>query len=245
MINLKGKKILVTGASSGIGKGIAILLSELGADLIITGRNHTKLLDTHKLLQTNNNLIIVADITIDEEIDKIADQIEGVDGIVFCAGVIDYQPVKFLTREKIRQIFNINFESHVLLTQKMLKKKKINKQSSLVYISSLSSKLGVGGTSLYASSKAALSAFARVLAVELAVKKIRVNAISPGIIKTPMFETEDLSISKDLIDEAEKNYPLGYGRVEDVASYVAFLLSDSSTWITGTDHILDGGFTLN
>lgn len=245
MINLEGKTILVTGASSGIGKSVAVLLSQLGATLVITGRDIERLEKCYHELSGEHHLMILADLIVDSGQADVVAGILQLDGAVFCAGVIDYQPVKFLTKQKIEKIFSINFDSPVLLTQKLLKGKKINKGSSLVYISSLSSKLGVGGTALYAASKAALSGFSKVLATELAGQKIRVNAVSPGIIKTPMVDDAELAVSKDTFDESEKNYPLGYGAPSDVSSYIAFLLSDSSGWITGTDQIIDGGFTLN
>jgi NAD(P)-dependent dehydrogenase (short-subunit alcohol dehydrogenase family) len=245
IFNLEGKKVLVTGASSGIGRGIALLLSNLGAQLVITGRNTLKLQECYNQLSGTGHAMVTADLILEEDLDTVVNSVDSLDGVVFCAGIIDYQPVKFVTKNKIAQIFDVNFNSPVLLTQKLLKHKKIKKQSSLVYISSLSSKLGIAGTSLYAASKAALSGFAKVLALELSGQKIRVNAISPGIIKTPMFETGELAITQEAMDEAEKAYPLGYGQVEDVSSYVAFLLSDNARWITGTDHILDGGFTLS
>lgn len=244
-LNLKGKKILVTGASSGIGRGTCILLSKFGASLIITGRNKNNLNDTLRMLDARDHLVLDADLKVEENLVRLVESIDRVDGVVFCAGIVEYFPVKFLTREKIDNIFEINFISQVLLTQKLLKQKKINKGSSLIYISSISRKLGVAGTAMYASSKAALSSFVKVLAVELANQKIRVNAVSPGIIRTPMVEGSELAFAKeDLIDD-EKKYPLGYGDVDDVANYVAFLLSDASPWITGSDLILDGGFTLN
>lgn len=245
MMNFEGKRFLVTGASSGIGRGISVLLASLGATLIITGRNAQNLQETFDALPQKDHLMILADVTVDEDLNKLTDAVGFVNGVVFCAGVIDYLPVKFLSYDKIHQIFSVNFTSQVLLTQRLLKAKKIKKESSIVYISSLSSKLGVAGTAMYAASKAALSSFSKVLATELAGQKIRVNAISPGIVKTPMTQSQDLGISETDLKNDEDKYPLGHGNVEDVASYVSFLLSDSSKWITGSDLVMDGGFTLN
>lgn len=222
-----------------------MLLSSLGATLIITGRNRDNLNNTLQMLEPNNHAVVEANLTSEKDVDRIVEHVKQLDGVVFCAGIVEYFPVKFLTKEKIDKIFDLNFVSPVLLTQKLLRQKKVNKQSSLVYISSVSSKLGVAGTAAYAASKAALSAFARVLATELAGQKIRVNAVSPGIVKTPMTNDADLAISGDDMKEDEKRYPLGYGNTSDVANYVAFLLSDSSPWVTGSDLVMDGGFTLN
>lgn len=246
MLDLQGKNILVTGASSGIGKDIAILLSKLGARLIITGRDHDRLNQTAALLDNQGtHLAVIADMDAETDIKALVEKVEKLDGAVFCAGIIDYSPVKFLSKEKTNKVLSVNFVSQVLLTQGLLKEKKIAKQSSLVYISSVSSKLGVAGTAVYAASKAALSAFAKVLATELAGQRIRVNSLSPGIVKTPMTDGADSAISSDDMKEDEKKYPLGYGSTIDVANYVAFLLSDNSPWITGSDLVMDGGFTLN
>ncbi|MFB9845307.1 SDR family NAD(P)-dependent oxidoreductase [Mucilaginibacter ginsenosidivorans] len=246
MLDLQGKKILVTGASSGIGKDIAILLSKLGARVIITGRDRERLNQTSALLGDKEmHLAIIADMDAEADIKALVEKIEKLNGAVFCAGIIEYSPVKFLSKEKINKVLSVNFVSQALLTQALLKEKKIERQSSLVYISSVSSKLGVAGTAAYAASKAALSAFAKVLATELAGQKIRVNSLSPGIVKTPMTEGADSAIAGDDMKEDEKKYPLGYGNTIDVANYVAFLLSDNSSWITGSDLVMDGGFTLN
>jgi NAD(P)-dependent dehydrogenase (short-subunit alcohol dehydrogenase family) len=244
-LNLEGKTILVTGASSGIGRAIAILLSSYGADVIVTGRNKENLSETLGKLTTSGSFAVEADLTAEMDVANLVGSIQHVDGVVFCAGIVEYLPVKFLTREKIDKTFNLNFVSQVLLTQALLKQKKVNNNSSLIYISSIAGKLGVAGTAMYASSKAALSGFVRVLAVELAGRKIRVNALSPGIVRTPMTSNSELAFTKEDLDNDEKKYPLGYGDVKDVANYAAFLLSDVSPWITGTDLILDGGFTLN
>ncbi|WP_214073657.1 SDR family oxidoreductase [Mucilaginibacter sp. dw_454] len=245
MISLKNKKVLVTGASSGIGKSIAIQLSQLGAKLIITGRNELRLSETLILCEEGGHTALIADMTVESDINQLVKNIEEIDGAVFCAGIISYIPIKFLSNDKINDIFDVNFKCQVILTQKLLKQKKINKQGSLVYISSLSSKLGVAGTSVYAASKSALSAFVRVLATEVAGQKIRANTVSPGIIRTPLFTNSETSIADEDFDNKENAYPLGYGNAEDVAAYVAFLLSDNSTWITGSDLVMDGGFTLS
>jgi NAD(P)-dependent dehydrogenase (short-subunit alcohol dehydrogenase family) len=245
-LELRDKRILITGASSGIGRGIAILLSKFGAGLIITGRDEARLNDTLNLLDNKDqHLVLKSDLESQEDLDKLMEHIDKIDGAVFCAGVVEYNPVKFLSREKINKIFNINFVSQVILTQLLLKQKRINKGASLVYISSVSSKLGVAGTAMYAASKAALSSFVKVLATELAGQKTRANALSPGIVRTPMTEGGGSAIAQEDLDEDEKKYPLGYGTIDDVANYVAFLLSDRSQWITGSDLVLDGGFTLN
>jgi len=237
LFNIKNKKILITGASSGIGKEIAIQCSKEGAHLIITGRDTTRLEETNQLL--NDSKCKVCNMNNDADIIELVESLPELDGVVFCAGIMEYSPVKLINTKKINNIFSTNFNSQVILTQQLLKSKKLKGNSSLVYISSIASKIGVPGTALYASTKAALNAFIRVTASELASSRIRVNSICPGIIITPMGE-----MANDISDGIQNEYPLGYGQPSDVAGTSIFLLSEASRWITGTDLILDGGLTL-
>ncbi len=242
--SVEGKTILVTGASSGIGESVARSLAELGAQVILSGRN------LPKLESICNNLpgihsIIQADLLDEGALISISEQIPVLDGIVFCAGIVDYTPVRFLSEEKIRDLFDVNFTSQVLLCKHILKANKVKKNGgSLVFISSVSSLLGVPATLAYAASKAALVAAVRVLASELAVRKIRVNAISPGVVKTPMTQQAMEQVGDESYLEGEKKYPLGYGMPEDVANACIYLVSDAGKWITGTNLLLDGGLTL-
>jgi len=238
---LSNKKILVTGASSGIGQGIVKILDRRGAELILTARNEKKLKAV--ISETNNNpSYFLADITDDKQIEHLVNNIQKLDGIVFCAGFNEYIPFKFIKKEKVNKIFNVNYFSSLYLLQYIIKKKKLNKGSSLVFISSISSLLGVPATLLYAASKSAVNSTVKVLASELSGKKIRVNAISPGIVITPMLEQNN--INKEKLMEQEKQYPFGFGTPEDIAYSVSFLLSDESRWMTGNIIKIDGGFTL-
>lgn len=244
MITLNDKSILVTGASSGIGKQIAITASELGATVTLVGRDLQKLKQTLALMSGKKHKLYSFDLSIPSNIDQLIIESTPYDGVVFNAGIASYLPVKFLNEDKINDIFKINFESNVLLTQKLLKKKLINKKGSLVFISSISSKLGVPGTAVYSASKAALCSFAKVLASELAVQGIRSNSICPGIVKTEMTGLAIDIISESEVIKAASEYPLGYGEPNDVAGLVMYLLSDISKWMTGSELIIDGGFTL-
>lgn len=240
--SVKNKVILVTGASSGIGKEIALQLDKENSSVIITGRNKERLYETRDKLSYRFGTpaeTYVCDLSKEEEIQKLVDSLPQLDGVVFCAGVVDYVPIKFLNLEKIKDTFDVNFISQVLLTQQLMKKKKLKSNSSLVYISSISSKLGIIGTSMYASSKSALNSFVKVAATELASQSIRANSICPGVVVTPMGE-KALESGADI----EKDYPLGLGTPLDVANLCLYLLSDSSRWQTGTEIILDGGLTL-
>jgi NAD(P)-dependent dehydrogenase (short-subunit alcohol dehydrogenase family) len=243
---LEGKKILVTGASSGIGREVALMLAKQGSQLILTGRNKERLLET--VSKTNNESIhkaIVADLSIATELNDLLSQLPLLDGIVFNAGMVDYKPIKFLKQEDINQTFQINTFSAILLATGLMKNKKISKGGSLVFISSISSKLGVPGTALYASSKAALTGFARVLASELAPQKIRCNVISPGIVETALTSQSIAASSEESMKKQKSQYPLGFGKPEDVANIVKYLLSDECKWMTGSEITLDGGFLLN
>ncbi|PIF33778.1 NAD(P)-dependent dehydrogenase (short-subunit alcohol dehydrogenase family) [Flavobacterium sp. 9] len=244
MITLKDKNILVTGASSGIGRQIAITASELGAKLTIIGRNVEKLEETLTLLNGDGHKIQVVDLSDSANLTTLISESLPYDGVVFNAGVVEYLPVKFLNESKINSVFATNFDSNVVLSQKLIKSKLLKKGGSLVFVSSISSKLGVPGTAMYTASKAALSAFSKVLASELASQGIRSNSVSPGIIKTAMTDKASDVVSDEELKKAESEYPLGYGEPSDVAGLIMYLLSDISKWMTGSDLIIDGGFTL-
>lgn len=244
MITLKDKNILITGASSGIGRQIAITASELGARVTIIGRNSEKLEETLSLLTGNEHKKYAIDLSDSANLSTLIGESLPFDGVVFNAGIVEYLPVKFLNESKISSVFNINFESNVVLSQKLMKKKLLNKGGSLVFVSSISSKLGVPGTAMYTASKAALSAFSKVLASELASQGIRSNSVSPGIIKTAMSDQATDVVSDEEFEKAKSQYPLGYGEPSDVAGLIMYLLSDISKWMTGSDLVIDGGLTL-
>lgn len=240
--SLQGKTILVTGASSGIGKGIAIECSKMGANLIITGRDQERLNNTLSLLNGNNHISITADLSNINDIDLLVKQLPKLDGVVNNAGINDKNLVKFISKDKIDKIYNTNFFAPVLIIQSLLKSKKINKFSSLIFISSISANYASVSNSLYASSKGAINSFAKSLAIELAPQKNRVNVIQPGIIETPILEVYSL---KEELDSFIKSCPLGtLGTPEDIAYCVIYLLSDASKWVTGSIFTIDGGITL-
>lgn len=242
MGRLEGKHILVTGASSGMGKVFSQMIAAEGAVVTLLARNETRLAQTCNSLQGEGHKTVVCDLTDDEQIKAAVSGMETIDGAVFCAGINDYVPLKFVNQSKIDPIFKTNCFSQIILVQSLVKKKLINKGASLVFISSLSSEIGVPGTLLYASSKAALNSAVRVMATELAPQGIRVNSICPGIVRTEMLS--GTNISEDQFIEQEKEYPLGLGTPEDVGHAVLFHLSDGSRWLTGQNMIIDGGYSL-
>ncbi len=242
MSQLEGKHILVVGASSGMGRVFSRMISEEGATLSILARNEERLNTTLSELSGEGHTKVVCDITNEDQVKEAVSQMTPLDGVVFCAGISEYVPVKFVSTEKIEKIFQTNYFGHISVLRMLLKKKLLNKGASLVFISSLSSVVGVPGTLMYASSKAAINSAVKVLASELAPQQMRVNAICPGIVKTEMLSSTNLT--EEQFAEQEKNYPLGLGTPEDVGYAVLYHLSDGSRWLTGNIMILDGGNSL-
>ena len=244
MISLKGKNILITGASSGIGEATAILCDSLGANVTLTGRNKKALNET-AAQSKNNSTVIIADLTNQEHINALATNCDKIDGLVNCAGIVKPLPVKYIKQKNISEMFDANFSSAVLLCSELSSAKKINDKASVVFISSISSLHPYIGGSLYSASKAALEAFCRSFAIEHAGKKIRANIIAPALVKTKIFTETELATSEEEMKNYEEQYPLGFGEPEDIANAIAFLLSPASKWITGTTLKMDGGLLLS
>jgi NAD(P)-dependent dehydrogenase (short-subunit alcohol dehydrogenase family) len=242
IFSLSNKTILITGASSGIGRAIAIHCAGYGANLIITGRNQQRLEETMALLEGDGHSYIIADIGSETEIKKLVDQLPPLNGIVHSAGLNSKSLVKFLSESKLDEIMKANFYAPALIMQTLLKQKKIQKQAAVVMISSIASTYATVSNAAYAASKGALNSFTRVLAIELAAQRIRVNGIQPGMVRTDILGAYDL---EDELKESENAYPLGrFGKPEDIAYAAIYLLSDASEWVTGTSIIIDGGITL-
>lgn len=242
--SLEGKTILVTGASSGIGRAVAIECSKMGAIVFLSARNDARLRETLDALEGDGHQIIVADLTDEEAIKALVEQVPQLDGVVCAAGISMLKPIQVLSEKDIQTIFATNYSAPVLLTKTLVKKRKLNNEASLVYISSVS---GNGNTatalSLYGSSKSALNSFAKYAALELSGKKIRCNTICPGRIETNLLQNQTMS-AEDLEKDIAK-YPLHrYGKPEEVAQTAVYLLSDATKWITGTSITIDGGRTL-
>lgn len=240
--SLKGKTILVTGASSGIGRATAIECSKLGAIVIITGRNSERLQQTYDSLYGLGHLQIIADLNNLEDLTSLANQVPILDGVVNNAGIAKTQPISFIKEEDLQKIFATNTFTPILLVKQLLRKKKINKNASLVFTSSVSAIKSDLGNSVYGASKAALQSYVRYCARELAPKSIRANSIHPGMVTTPLI-TGGAHSDDDLQTDVQK-YPLGrYGRPEEIAWSIIYLLSDASAWITGHSLIIDGGIS--
>lgn len=240
--NLNNKTILITGASSGIGSVIAIECSKMGANVIITGRSEERLLKTFELLQGANNAYIVADLALKEGLDCLVDQIPALDGVVHCAAILKKLPLKFINEKAWLETMETNLFAPALLSQRLVKKSKVNDGASIVFISSIAASVASFGNISYMASKGAINSLARGMALELAAKKIRVNYIQPALIRTNL---TDKAMSQEDLDNYVQRFPLGrFGKPEEVAYSAVFLLSDATQWITGTSITVDGGVTL-
>lgn len=243
MFSLKDKTILITGASSGLGRQIAIDCAKMGASVVITARNVERLNDTLSMLEGKNNKAIIADIATQEGIEEIAEEIPNLDGIVHCAGINKTMPCAYIKQEDFSNIIKVNLEAPIMLQKAVLKKKKLNAGGSVVFISSIASKHSLIGNSAYSASKSGINSYAKILALELAPKKIRSNCILPGMIDTEFLEK--IAISKEQFELDKSKYPLGrYGQPSDISPLAVYLLSNASSWMTGSEIVIDGGRTL-
>lgn len=243
--HLTGKAILVTGASSGIGRQTALECAAMGAKVVITARNEERLNKVLAELNGEGHLSLVCDLLNTESITSFVNAITAIDGVVHCAGLVKPFPVSFLTKEKIDETLRSNFYTVVELTTALFKAKKINRDASFVFLSSISGQHPHKGGSMYAASKAAVEAFCKTVALEYAAKGIRANCISPAMVKTPMFDDAVSGMSTQAMDEHVAKYPLGVGYPEDVARAAVFLLSPAARWITGANLLMDGGLLLD
>lgn len=246
MISLQHKTILITGASSGIGRATAVLFSQLGAAVIITARSEEKLNETFALLTPHgNHQLVVADLTRQADIEKLVTAMASVDGFVHACGKVLPVPVKFIRDKQLQDVFSVNYFSAVHTVAELLKQKKLNQAASVAFISSVSTLHAYFGGGPYISSKAALEGYAKVLALELIPKKIRVNVLQPALVNTAIFEsTVDAAINAGEMDKLIAQYPLGVGQPDDIAQALAYFISDASKWVTGTCLKMDGGLTL-
>ena len=244
--SLEGKTILVTGASSGIGRAVAVECAKAGARVILTARNEERLKETHCQLVDSEcqPAWIVADMLKDEDIQSLVESLPVLDGVVCNAGISVNVPIAFIDREKIQQVLEVNTIAPILLTRQLIKKKKVAKGGSIVFTSSVSGNNTVTvAHEMYSASKTAITGFMRNAALDLAVKGIRCNAVHPGMINTPMVHSG--KYSEEQLQKDMENYPLRrFGEPEEVAYAMIYLLSDASAWVTGHSLVIDGGLTL-
>lgn len=242
------KTLLITGASSGIGRTTAIEAAKKGAKIIAVARDEDRLkslLDELNTISTLNHTYLVCDLSQETSISELAAQIAPCDGVVHSAGIVSPLPVKFIKEKHLSTIWSINTHAPILLTGALLRNNKINNHASIVFISSISTDHPYFGGAMYVSSKAAIEAYSRSLALELCTKKIRSNVVAPALVKTAIFNQTIDHSDKETLKKYEDQYPFGFGEPEDVAESILFFLSSASKWITGQKLILDGGLTLN
>jgi NAD(P)-dependent dehydrogenase (short-subunit alcohol dehydrogenase family) len=247
-LDLSGKWIVVTGASSGIGRAVSIELGRNGAKLILIGRNQARLEETASHLAPGQSHILSFDLTsfpeIGPKIKELSVAVGRLYGFCHCAGIVETRPLSSCKNEGLTAMMDINVISGIELARAICRRDIMEEDGgSILFVSSIYGRIGMPGQIGYSATKGAVAAAARAMAVELAPRKIRVNTISPGLVRTPMIEESFSKLSEDQIKKIEASFPLGIGRLEDIAKAVAFLLSPQSRWITGIDLVVDGGYT--
>jgi NAD(P)-dependent dehydrogenase (short-subunit alcohol dehydrogenase family) len=246
-LDMAGRSILVTGASSGIGRATCVVLSRLGARLILVARSQQNLEETRCLLDGDGHIVETCDL---RETDAIPSWLKRfgaehgpLDGLVHSAGVHVTLPLQFMSGEQLNDIMRINFTAAVQLAKGFRQRKVHASASSVVFVSSVMGLVGQAGVSAYVASKGALIAVARSLSLELAADGIRVNCVAPGQVESKMATSQDATLTDEQRAAIETMHPLGIGQPEDVANSIAFLLADTGRWITGTTLVVDGGYT--
>ena len=242
--SLAGKTVLITGASSGIGRETALECARMGASVVITGRDKDRLDETLQHIESDDKTAIIADLTVADDIERLIEALPSLDGAVLCAGNSTTLPLQFGTRDKFDDMFDINFFAPVELLRLLYKKKRLNKGASVVLIASIGGTHSVmPGNGIYGASKAALNSVMKYAAREFASRRIRVNSICPGMVDTPLIHRG--TITEEQLAEDAKRYPLGrYGKPSDIAHGAVYLLGDASSWLTGHDLVIDGGFSI-
>lgn len=235
--SLAGKTVLVTGASSGIGRATAIECSRLGATVVATGRDEVRLSETMAALTGDGHVSIMADLTKAEDVTRLGLELPQIDGFVCNAGITRRRPVSYLKEEELHEVFETNTFTCFTLTKAIMKAKKMNRGGSMVFLSSMAARQVTPGNAMYAASKAAVESFARSCAQEYAPMQIRANAILPGMVETPLNQKGALSV--EAIERDKQHYLMKrYGKPEEIAWAIVYLLSDASAWTSGTSMIV-------
>jgi len=248
-MNLSGKTIVVTGASSGIGSMISRKIAESGGTTILFGRDQTRLESVYKSLQNSGHLYYSTDITNSDNLEGIiADAVSKtgkISGFVHSAGIQLTLPFRSTKLKSFQEIFAINVFAGFEMARVISKNNNLNTDqgTSFVFISSMKANIGEAGNVAYCASKSALISGSKAIAIELANKKVRSNCILPGFVKTEMTDNFLNNREPEILSQIIKKHPLGLGSTVDIANLAVFLLSDLSSWITGTEIVIDGGYT--
>ena len=243
--SLSGKTVLITGAAGGIGSETAKILATLGAQVVLTDIREDPLNNTLREVRSispDGHLAYVADLTKEESLTELVSNCPNLDGLVCNAGVMKLIPVPFITEAELNRIQSINLNAPILLTKSLLRKKKINKGGSIVLTASAAGVYRVSiGNAIYATTKCGIDAFMRTVALEMGPKGIRCNSVNPGMVETALIG----SFTEEQKEKERQNYPLRrFAKPEDIAYGIAYLLSDASSFVTGTALKIDGGMTL-
>jgi NAD(P)-dependent dehydrogenase (short-subunit alcohol dehydrogenase family) len=246
-MDMTGRRIMITGASSGIGRETAILLSQLGAKLVLVARDASRLEETKSMLEGGDHRVEPFDLGALDDIPSwmrsLSQDFGTLSGLVHCAGIQMTLPLRMITARHIAKITNVNFSAAIMLVKGLSQKDVLASSGSIVLISSVKGLVGSSATSLYSATKGALVALTKSLALELAADGLRINCIAPAFVNTPMFEDMKNLLRAEDLAKIESAHPLGIGRPRDIANAVAFLLADTGRWITGTTLVVDGGYT--
>lgn len=234
--SVAGKKVLVTGASSGLGQHIAQVLARRGAQLVVTGRNVARLDACYATLEGDGHIQVQADLTLANAREKLVEAAGPLDGLLHCAGLQRHCSIRQLRESIMNDMYETNFLAPLMLTQRLLQVNAMAKKSSIIFMLSTAAHIGTRGLGPYSAMKAGLIGIIKCLALEQAKHNIRVNGISPSAIATPMWDTH-----QDLLEAQKVRHPLGLGTPDDVAHGAIYLLSDASRWVTGTSLVMDGG----
>jgi NAD(P)-dependent dehydrogenase (short-subunit alcohol dehydrogenase family) len=248
--SLEDKVIVVFGASSGIGKATAKFLSTLGARVILTGRNEEKLKETFKEMEhSQRHLIKTLDLQNENQVktwlkETVQDHGIKLDGMVFSAGVHHFTPLRSVNQNYLREMWNVNVNSIISLLGSFSNRNISNDGSSVVLLSSISAIVGEKGVIGYSAGKGAINSIVKSAAVELAQRNIRVNSILPGMVETEMSKHIQLNLSETQYTQVKNKHLLGIGNPDDIAFSVGYLLAPASRWVTGTNVVIDGGYSL-
>lgn len=246
--SLAGKTILVTGASSGIGRATAVECAKMGASVILSARNPQRLQETLSLLPAGNHAVVPADLGSEDAAKTLVDNLPAgtkLDGVVHCAGVSGLTPSVFLKEEAALRTLNTNLLTPIFINKHLMKKRRLNAGASVVFLASVAAYHPNVGQMIYAASKNGVIAAMKTLAKELFAKGMRANAICPAMVDTPMTTPETQGLTEEQIAEDRAKHFLGrYGKPEEVAQMAVYLLSDASRWVTGSVFQIDGGYSL-